>query len=682
MKEIKKILFITLSNIGDAILTLPVLDALIENFPESKIDVMAGPRPKEIFENNPRIDKVIVYDKRSKLKEKIRLFWQLRAEKIDLVVDLRNSFFGAFLPVEYRTSPFLSIPSDIKHMKEVHLYRLSKIFGERLELKKPGNKNALFISPGDKDYINNILRENGILAEDKIIAVAAGGRSHIKRWQKESFFDLINRISEEFKVKIILVGDRDDKPLNEFFIQNCGFPLLDLSAKTSIGQLACLLKRAQLVITNDSANLHLASYLNVPTVAIFGPTDELKYGPWSDYSAVAKKEIFCRPCRKAQCGFGNLECMRLIKTEDVLRRVRALLDTKTPRHQATSNKKGFKRILIARTDRIGDVVLSTPVIKALRDKFPDAYICFMTGPEAKDIVEGNPFLDEVIVLDKDSQHRGLFGLLRLAGDIKRKKIELALALHPTNRVHLLVFLARILKRVGFNRRLGFLLTDKLKHTKQLGEKHELEYNLDFVRYLGIEPEDRNLFMPIRTEAENWVNELFAKEGIGKEDKLMAIHPGASCISKVWPAERFAQVADRLIERYGFKVFIIAGKKDIEIAERVSQAMRKKAINLAGATSVSQLASLLKRCDLFISNDSGPVHIAVSFSVPVISIFGRNQKGLSPKRWGPLGQYCRILHKEVGCKECFAHNCTKGFICLRAITVEDVLGAAESLIKEK
>jgi ADP-heptose:LPS heptosyltransferase len=109
-------------------------------------------------------------------------------------------------------------------------------------------------------------------------------------------------------------------------------------------------------------------------------------------------------------------------------------------------------------------------------------------------------------------------------------------------------------------------------------------------------------------------------------------------------------------------------------------MRHSAVNLAGKTSVSQLASILKRCRLFISNDSGPVHIASALGVAVISIFGRNQKGLSPDRWAPLGKNARVLHKEVGCVECLAHNCVKDFICLKAITAEDVIRVADSLLK--
>jgi lipopolysaccharide heptosyltransferase II len=332
-----------------------------------------------------------------------------------------------------------------------------------------------------------------------------------------------------------------------------------------------------------------------------------------------------------------------------------------------------------RTDRIGDVLLSTPVIKALRESHPNAYIAMMVSPYAKDIVAGNPYLDELIIYDKDKKHRSWISSLKFALKLKQKRFDLAIILHPTNRVHLITFFAGITRRVGYDFKMGFLLTDRIKHTKQLGQKHELEYNLDLLRYLGIEPKEKNLFMPISPESEQWLEELFKDEGIKEKDKLLALHPGASCPSKIWPNERFAEVGDRLTEKYGFRVLIVAGPKDTTLAQKVIKNMRHPAINLAGKTSVSQLASTLKRCRLFISNDSGPVHIASALGVPVISIFGRNQKGLSPRRWGPLGKKDKVIHKETDCIECLAHNCTRGFRCLAAITVDDVLNAADSIL---
>ncbi len=674
---INKILFITLSNIGDCILALPVLDALREKFPRAKITVLDGLRPKEIFQGNPYINKLIIFDKHSRLNEKIKLFNTLKKEHFDMVVDLRNSFLGAFLPAKYKISPFLIVPKQIKHMKDRHLYKLSTLYS-LLSTAADIQRSSLYIKPEDEEYINGILKENAITDKDKIVVISPGARSHIKRWSQDKFVELISSLVKEFMVKIVLVGDKDDIPIAKYIVQHSRYPIVDLSAKTNIVQLACLLKKSKLVITNDSATLHLSSYLNTPIVAIFGPTNEIKYGPWSGIYSIAKKDIFCRPCEKAQCRFGTLKCMQLIKTEDVLRQVRNLLSIRYSL-LATPKKYNFRRILIVRTDRIGDVLLSTPVIKALRDNYPHAYIAMMVSPYGKNIVEDNPYLDEVAIYDKDGKHKSWQRSLKFAQNLKKKRFDLAVVLHPTNRVHLVTFFAGIRRRIGYDRKLGFLLTDRIEHTKQLGQKHELEYALDLVRCLGIEPKDKTLFMPLKPESEAWVEKLFKQEGIEKTDRLLAIHPGASCPSKIWPNKRFADVASRLIEKYGFRVLVIAGPKDLALAESVIKHMHHPVINLAGRISVSQLASVLKRCNLFISNDSGPVHIAASVGTPVISIFGRNQKGLGPVRWGPTGKKDKILHKEVGCIECLAHNCTKEFACLKAITVDDVVNAADSIL---
>ncbi|MFH1457590.1 MAG: lipopolysaccharide heptosyltransferase II [Candidatus Omnitrophota bacterium] len=679
MSDVNKILFVTLSNIGDVILTLPALDTLRASFPQSRVTVIVGPRPKEIFENHPGIHRLIVYDKHSSWKEKVRLFRALASERFDMVIDLRNSFFHVFLGARYKTSLLRARSKASWHMKEQHLHKVKRLIGRESSDKEPSVKDPfLQIKPDDEEFIYEIFRKNNITAQDKIAVVAAGARSPIKRWGGDKFKELTSLLYASLGMKVILVGGQEDLAVHKFIADHSRPRPVDLTAKTSLAQLACLLRNSKILITNDSAVLHLASYLNIPVVAIFGPTDECKYGPWSRDSFVVKKEIFCRPCQKAQCRLGHLNCMHLIKVDDVLRQVKNVL-AGTPNSEVRS-KDSYRRILIVRTDRIGDVVLSTPAIKALRDAYPASFIAMMVSPYTKDIVEGNPYLDEIIVYDKEERHRNWWFSIRFARELRKKRFDLALVLHPTNRVHLITFFAGIPRRVGFNRKLGFLLTDRIPHVKQCGEKHESEYNLDLVRFLGIEPKDKSLFVPIAPEAEIWADEQLSKRGIKETDRLLVIHPGASCPSKIWPHDRFAQVADRLIERYGFKLFVIAGPKDVALAQRVVSHMHHAVTNLAGQISLAQLTSLLRRSYLFISNDSGPVHIASALGLPLISILARNEPGLSPKRWGPLGQQVRMLHKEVGCIRCLAHNCKKEFACLKAISVEDVLEAADSLLK--
>ncbi len=668
-----KILFITLSNIGDVMLTLPVLDRLKTSFPGYSITVLGSKRVEEIFSGDVLANEFISYNKKSSLKEKFRLFYLLFKENFELVVDLRDTFLGFVLKLKNGIFPFIKIPRSVKHMKDRHFYRAG------LSSMPDSGERYFYIGPEDQKRISSLLGREGITEKDKIIAISAGARSQAKIWPKEKFARLASELIEEFNARIILVGDKDDINISHYINESLNCACLDLTGKTNLRELACVLKKSSLLISNDSAVMHMASYFDIPVVAIFGITDEQMYGPWSRKSIAVRKEVYCRPCQKAQCSFKTRDCFNLIKVEDALQAARGLLSSEKELN-AVNTENPHKRILITRTDRIGDVVLSTPFIKALRKHYPHAFIAMVVSPHSKDIVDGNPWLDEVIVYDKSCRHKGWASSLKFAHSLKKYKFDAAFILHPTNRMHLITWLSGIPKRVGYDRKFGFLLTDRIPHYKQLGEKHELEYTLELLRGLNTGSCDKSLFMPIKAESDKWAESFIYAQGLKDNDRLLLINPAASCPSKIWPPERFAEVADRLSAKYGLKVLIVSGPKDLALAAKVTDNVHIPVISLAGRISLSQLASILKKSALFISNDSGPVHIASAVGTPVIAIFGRKQAGLSPKRWGPVGLKDKLLHKDIGCFECLAHNCKKGFACLKAVTVEDVLSCADSILK--
>jgi len=338
------------------------------------------------------------------------------------------------------------------------------------------------------------------------------------------------------------------------------------------------------------------------------------------------------------------------------------------------------RILITRTDRIGDVVLSTPAITAARKAFPQAYIAAMVSPETQEIIKGNPYLNEIILYDKKTRHKSFLKTLHFAICLREKKFDLALILHSTVRINLVCFLAGIARRIGYARgKMDFLLTDKLEYTKRLGEKHEAEYSLDVLRHAGIKAEISPLVMTIEKKDEESIDRLLREAG-AETGKFIVLHPGASDASKMWPKEKFARLADILIDRFGLRVVFVSSPEQAKIGEEVRRLMKNNPVSLCGQTSLGELAALLKRVSLFISNDSGPVHIACAVGTPVISIFSRNEKGLSPTRWAPLGKKTRAVHKDVGCTECLAHNCKKAFLCINSISVEEIVEKAKELLK--
>ncbi len=343
-------------------------------------------------------------------------------------------------------------------------------------------------------------------------------------------------------------------------------------------------------------------------------------------------------------------------------------------------KKMADRILIVRTDRIGDVVLSTPAITAARKAFPQAYIAMMVSPETQEIVKGNPYLNEIILYDKKARHKSFLKTFSFAMRLREKKFDLALILHSTARINLMCFLAGITRRVGYARgKMDFLLTDRLEYKKRLGEKHEAEYSLDVLRRAGINAEISPLVMTVKKKDEESVDRLLREAGLDKE-RFVVLHPGASDVSKMWPREKFAELADVLIDRFGVGVVFVSSAEQMKTGEEAKRLMKNKPVFLCGQTSLGELAALLKRASLFVSNDSGPVHIACAVGAPVISIFSRNEKGLSPKRWAPLGKKTRVAHKDVGCVECLAHNCKKAFLCINSVSVEEIVEKSEELLK--
>jgi len=278
---VRKILFITLSNIGDVVLSLPVLDALREKFPQASVTVVCGERAKGVFEGDPDVGGLIVYDKRSGIKGNIKLFISLWKERFDVVVDLRNSFFGVLLPAKYKTSPFIRFPQGLKHMKDKHLYKIKKILDG---LNTGSTGRSFHFSRSTEEKIGKLLKEGAVGDNDRLVVIAAGSRSHTKRWPKEKFVELIKRVAKDFAVKIILTGDKDDAAVNQYIAQNT--QALDLSGKISLNELSYILKKARVLITNDSAASHIASYLDVPLVAVFGITNDAQYGRWSRISTV------------------------------------------------------------------------------------------------------------------------------------------------------------------------------------------------------------------------------------------------------------------------------------------------------------------------------------------------------------------------------------------------------------
>ena len=343
----------------------------------------------------------------------------------------------------------------------------------------------------------------------------------------------------------------------------------------------------------------------------------------------------------------------------------------------------YKNILIIRTDRIGDVVLTLPAINALREAYANAQISILVAPETRDLVNGNICLDEILIDDREGEHKGLGGFFKLVRSLRCKKFDCALILHTKKRTNLICFLTGIPVRIGYkNNKFGFLLNRPIEDVRHKGEKHEAQYCLDVLKEIGITSDNLDIDLTVNEDALRWVDQLCFEHHIAETDRVIAIHPGASDPAKRWPENRFVELIDHLSDDYKTKIIIIGASNVTDIAGKIISCAKGNIMDLTDKTTTGQLAALLMRCNLLVSNDSGPVHIAAGVGTPVVSIFTRNQPGINPERWKPLGEHVRVVSvlpsQSSGIS--FKKAQTPDIKYLELIPTEAVLEAVDALFK--
>jgi heptosyltransferase-2 len=659
-----KILIVTLSNLGDVVLTLPVFQALFQTYPKAELHAIVGPNARSVFENDHRIHRLTVYDKKGSFSEKWKLLQQVRNERYDVIVDLRYSLIG-LLGGARKRNVYLKFLNKKGHRVDRHLSALKGIVDTT-----PGVASA---QQGWLYGNNRGARKTD--SDQRLVVAAVGSKSDIKKWPAGHFAQLLDRLSFEQSCRIVLIGDKQDgadaQKVKHLMISSAQ----DCTGQTDWSALISLIEGASLVVTNDSAPLHIADSLQVPTLAIFGPTDPVKYGPRSPVGTAVTRKIFCSPCETAQCRY-NHECLKELRPDEVYGKALELLNGQT-------HTENFK-ILIVRLDRLGDLVLSLPAIDALRRKYPNAKISVMTRPETQELLEGHPWVDEVIAYayEKKGKHGFGLGFFRFMKEIIRRRFDAAFILHPSTRSYLVPFLAGIPRRFGHQSRWGFLLSQSVPDHRHKGIRHESEYALEVVRAFGVEtPQDLQprLFPSVLLGAK--IANKFGMGAVRDADEWLAIHPGSSCPSKRWNLERFEALGNKILQQFPHRLVIIGGKDEVELGHRLEASWGDRALDLTGKLSLKELPAVLERCELLLSNDSGPVHVAAALGTRVISIFGRNQAGLGPQRWRPLGEGHAVIQKDVGCVQCLAHRCPIEFECLKAVEVEDVFTIVRNMLAQ-
>ncbi|MBU2540553.1 MAG: glycosyltransferase family 9 protein [Candidatus Omnitrophica bacterium] len=336
--------------------------------------------------------------------------------------------------------------------------------------------------------------------------------------------------------------------------------------------------------------------------------------------------------------------------------------------------ENIKRILVIRLDRIGDVALTTPALRALRESFTHAKIYLLTRSYAKDLVVGNTDIDELLIFDDKTSF--FIEIMKKAKVLKGKKFDLAIVLNPNFWSNFLSFAGGAIHRVGYDvAGSGFFLTKKIQDRRAQYPRHEVEVNLEVVGSIGAHTNDKSLVISISKEGESFAQDFLKNNNISYGDALVAIHAGGFYHYTRWPAENFAKVCDYLIERYNAKPILVGSASERFLSEKIVSLMKNPPIVAVGNTNLTGLISLTKRCKLFIGNSSGPMHIAAALRIPVVGIFGNISPVDSFKNWGPWGEGHVIVSKNLDCTNCQPADCLS-LDCMQLITVEDVLKAVE------
>jgi predicted lipopolysaccharide heptosyltransferase III len=335
--------------------------------------------------------------------------------------------------------------------------------------------------------------------------------------------------------------------------------------------------------------------------------------------------------------------------------------------------KAPQSILVIKLRYIGDVVLSTPVLSRLREGFPKARITMLVNAGTEEVVQEHPALDEVIVVGP-----GGMGNWRVLVELRRRRFDVVVDLTDGDRSAILGRLSGAPTRIGYNsehRWRGRLYTHIVKADRFA--MHTIQYHLAATQALGLSGPIPEPHITVARDARDSAKSLLQEAMVDPDTPFVCLHPGARWWFKSWPAERFAALADRIQTDSEAQALFLGSERDRKVIGDIATAMQTPGRSLVGRTRLQEVAAILERAVLMISNDNGPMHIAAAVETPVIGLFGPSD----PAIWGPWGVCHRTFYKQVDCRSCFHPDCFRGEAnCMRLISLDEVWEAVRPRLK--
>lgn len=344
------------------------------------------------------------------------------------------------------------------------------------------------------------------------------------------------------------------------------------------------------------------------------------------------------------------------------------------------------RILLIKPSSLGDIVHALPVLSALRETWPHAYVAWLSSRPFVSLLERCPLIDEVIAFDRARYGRmwrslpAFLDFWRFVGELRRRRFDLVVDLQGLIRSGLMAFFSGARRRVGFAdaRELAWLFYTQRVSCPD-GPEHAVEKNLRVAQALELAPGPPRFPLGLSGDEKAAGRELLAEAAGRPLDAFIAVVPGARWESKCWPAERLAQLIDAMHGEGMPRCVLLGSPEERTSAERVLSACRSRPLSLVGRTSVRELLALLSLAELVVCHDSGPMHLAAALDRPLVAIFGPT----SPHRTGPHSLSARVVSNPVPCAPCFERRCPLGHHdCMRKLEVATVLEQARRALSAR
>lgn len=341
-------------------------------------------------------------------------------------------------------------------------------------------------------------------------------------------------------------------------------------------------------------------------------------------------------------------------------------------------KKREENILLRAPNWIGDAVMCLPAAEAVAGLWPGSPLTVLTRPHALPVFENVPGVTSLMAYENRGRHAGVRGRVALAMELKRRGFTRAVLFQNAFDAALVARMAAIPERTGYARDMRSpLLTRAVPVPGELKTRHQVHYYLHLAEALGAEvPKDPMPRLYVSGSESEKAGALLAGEGLGGK-ALAGAAPGASFgPAKRWPPERFAEVLERLYNERGLTPLVCGGPDDRAVCDEVAARLTVPHLNLAGRTSLREFISLLPRMSVFVTNDSGPMHLAAASAVPTVAVFGSTD----PVATGPLGPATAVVKGEIECSPCIERECPPGhYRCLVEVGVDEVYSAATTLM---